>query len=338
MRARLAPVTARRWFMRHIRYILTSLAIISLYVVAAKLGLSLAYTTKQVTTVWPPSGIALAALLMFGVRYFPSVFLGALIANALTQEALLVAVGIAIGNTLEALVGNALLRRVFGFHKSFRAPRDVLVFGIAATLCTLVAASWGPLILASGGLIKMHNYWSVAATWWQGDLLGVLLFAPLIITYMDRRARREILSRWVEAVLLTILLGVASIVVFGELGHDSISYPYLLFPFLIWAAVRLTPIGAATGAVIIATIAVWFTVNGQGPFAGVIPLEEGLVDLQVYVIMLAATSLTIALVITAREAVEQELRERDLQLQEANKRITEILAGILDGNSPRRKK
>src|SRR5438105_1499422 len=103
------------------RYLLKLLALAFIYVALAKFGLSLAYSTEQVTTIWPPTGIALAALLILGQRYWPGIFLGAFIANITTDETAIIALGIAIGNTLEALTGAYLLRRIikldFGFSR-----------------------------------------------------------------------------------------------------------------------------------------------------------------------------------------------------------------------------
>src|SRR5207253_5366464 len=137
---------------------------------AAKLGLSLAFVAEQVTIVWPASGIALAVVLLFGYRFWPGVALGAFLANWTVHEPPLVAGGIAVGNTLEAVVGAWLLRRFVGFDNSLERLKDVFgLVTLAAGVSTTVSATIGVTSLCLGGVQSWGDFSSLWWTWWLGD-------------------------------------------------------------------------------------------------------------------------------------------------------------------------
>ena len=155
----------------------------AVYVVAADLGLRLALVADQVTLVWPPTGIALAALLVLGNRLTPGIALGAFVANITHHEPVGTACGIALGNTLEAVVGAWLLRRV-GFDPALERLRDVLALIVLAALgSTVVAATIGVTSLCLGGVQPWNAFASLWWTWWVGDAMGDLVMAPLLLVW-----------------------------------------------------------------------------------------------------------------------------------------------------------
>src|SRR5262245_14977688 len=163
------------------------LALALLYVLAARLGFSVALEAEQVTTVWPPTGIALAAVLLFGVRVWPAIALGAFVANVTMHEPFLTAVGVALGNTLEALVGAWLLRRLAGFDNRLERLRDVLALvALGALVSTTISATIGVLSLCLGGVQPWDQFGSLWALWWLGDASGALVVAPLLLTWAHR--------------------------------------------------------------------------------------------------------------------------------------------------------
>src|SRR5690349_16757603 len=167
------------------------LAIFAAYFVTARLGLSLAVITRQVTAVWPPTGIALAAVLIFGYRVWPAILVGAFLVNAMSFEPLGTALGIGVGNTLEAVTGVYLLRRFTAFGDSFARPRDAFSFiTLPALLATTVAAAIGTTSLCLGGVMSWHVFARVAWVWWVGDALGALVIAPLILSWKAPRPPR----------------------------------------------------------------------------------------------------------------------------------------------------
>src|SRR4029079_9435157 len=171
-------------------YLLRIVVLAGAYYVAAKLGLTLAFANRSVTAVWPPTGIALAALVLWGYRYWPGVAIGALLANGWTGVPIEVVLGITLGNTLEALTGAYLLRRVGRFRSSLRRVRDV--FGLVvlgAIVSTLVSATIGVASLRLGDAVSSDALGSTFRVWWPGDRGGGLrsgTLSPLLGTPLAR--------------------------------------------------------------------------------------------------------------------------------------------------------
>ena len=183
-----------------------SLLVAIVYFAGAELGLSLASAHENVTPVWPPTGIAIASLLIFGVRVWPGIFLGALAANILTSIPVTSTLGIAIGNTLEAVVAWFLLNRSKGWRKSFDSVGDVLTFVVyAVVLAPLVSATIGNLSVCFGDPNLWPRFWNLWLTWWMGDGFGALIVSPLLLSWsMSRRINRAGHSRDRESVYFAI--------------------------------------------------------------------------------------------------------------------------------------
>jgi diguanylate cyclase (GGDEF)-like protein/PAS domain S-box-containing protein len=232
------------------------------YVAAAKGGLALAYANSSVTAVWAPTGIALAALVLGGSRLWPAVAIGAALANTWTGLDALTVAAITTGNTLEAVVGAQLLRRLH-FDSGLRRLRDVLALVVAGSLCTIVSASVGLASLRLGGYLGGAEADFVWRTWWLGDLGGALLVAPVIFVLAAARPVRSIpRCRAAEAVALALAtVGVSAIIFSG-----AVPLEYLVLPVLIWAALRFRQAGAVLASVSMAAIAVGCTVSQLGPF------------------------------------------------------------------------
>jgi PAS domain S-box-containing protein len=283
------------------------------YVATAQFGLSLDAVHRVATAVWPPTGIALTALVLGGCRLWPGITCGAFLANLWAGAPVPVACGIALGNTLEALVGALLLQRLVDFSPALDRLRDVLgLVVLAAVLSTLVSATVGVTSGWLGGMIPAATFGKAWRTWWLGDATGALVVAPLLFVWSGRgRFSRPHL--WMaEAVAVCIAVGALSLLVFGGAVPNVIDSPYMLFPALIWAAVRLGPQGAITAMGLVSAIAVWGTARGLGPFAGQL-LHESLLALQAFLSIVAVTALVLAAVVAERrkaDAVAQEQRER----------------------------
>ncbi len=269
------------------------LALASLYFVLARLGLSVATVAQSVTLVWPSAGVALVALLLFGNRLWPGVALGALLVNALTPGVpFLSASGMAAGNTLAALLAAYLLRRA-GFRLSLERVRDVVLFLIlAAGLSSTMSATFGSLSLWSGGVIPREQLGMAWRVWWLGDLMGDLIVAPLLLSLVERAGRRKPPYRWKEAVGLSASLLAISLIAFGAFPilTSRLIHPYVVFPVLIWAALRFLVLGAAGANLIVAGTSVWATVDGRGPFSGG-TLGENLFQQQIFMAVVALTTL-----------------------------------------------
>ncbi|HZE68270.1 MAG TPA: MASE1 domain-containing protein [Pyrinomonadaceae bacterium] len=306
--------------------VLIVLAVAAVYFLAARLGLAFAFIHSNVSPVWPPTGIAIAAVLLFGKRVWPGIFLGALLANAVAPVSLPAAAGIALGNTLEAVLA-ALLLRFLAFHISFDRARDVFKFVIAASLCTTVSATMGTLTLCLSDAARWDQFGLLWLTWWLGDLTGALTAAPLLLTWSARSESRETGARYVETALLILLLSVSALVAFGGSWPAPLHYyplTRLIIPFLLWAAFRLGPRGVTLAIALLSTVAVWGTVNGAGPFIGATP-NDSLITLQLFIATNAVTFLFLAAVVEERRLAEEARRVDERRLA-TNLAISRILA------------
>jgi len=278
-----------------------------LYFGSAKLGLLAAVAHGVVSSAWPPTGVALAALLLAGVRYWPGIAIGALLLNATSGVSLLGAAGIAMGNTLEAVVGTLLLQRVARFRPSLDRLQDVLALVLlAGILSTAVSATVGVTSLLLSGSTPSTSVGRLWFVWWSGDAMGTLIAAPVFLTWLTTPRLREPLARAAEALTLLVILVALTSVLF----LTRISYVYAVFPFAIWAALRFGPRGAATATLLVSSLAVWYTLNGLGPFVAS-TLTHNLALLQSFIGLLAVTTLVIAALLTERTAAEQALTESE---------------------------
>jgi len=288
-----------------------------LYFAAGRFGLSLAAMHPSVSLVWPPTGLALAALLLFGSRLWPGIALGAFLLNALTNVPLGTAAGIAAGNTLEAVLGAYLLRRVAGFQNPLERLRDVLAFvTLAAGLSTAVGATIGVASLCLGGAAPWSVYGSLSLEWWLGDALGALVFAPVLLTWGTQSLTNWHPWRVTEAgTLLALLITVSNIRFGGWFGPKIGHYPpaIFVFPFVIWAALRFDPHVTATVILVVSATTTWGTVRYPDLFAGATP-GESLMVMQIFMSIMSVTGLVLAAAMKQRWRVEEALRGSETRL------------------------
>jgi len=309
-----------------LRYLAAVGLIAALYFVAGKFGLTLASVHTNVSPIWPPTGIALAAVLLFGVRVWPGVFLGALLVNLTTPIPLTATLVISIGNTLEA-VGAASLLRAFKFRNSLDRARDVFKFVCATVVCTMFAATIGNLSLTLLHSAQWSQFPLLWLTWWFGDLTGAVTVAPLILTWLAGTGHWLPRRRYLEATALILLLSVSAIVTFGGASPTAIKYyplSRLLIPFLLWASFRLGRRGVTVAITVVSAFAIWGTSHGSGPFIGT-TTNESLLTLQLFLASNAVTFLALVTVVEERRLGETRRRE-DQRRIEANLAVTRILA------------
>ena len=276
-------------------------ALAAIYTAVAKLGLGLDAVSGFATLVWPSTGLALVALLRFGFRLWPGIFLGALAVNVWVGAPVGVALGIAAGNTLEAMLGFYAVRRLAGFRGTFDSLRHVLglVLG-AAAVSTLASATLGVLSLSAGGIVRsLHQADETWCAWWVGDVLGDLTVAPLLLSWsgaFDRPPKAKPL-RMAEGLALAVALVVAADAVFFRPPEPirPFASPYVLFPLFVWAALRFELRGASLSTALTSVLAIWGTARGLGPFvAEGQGLARSLLGLQTFTGCAALTTLVVA--------------------------------------------
>jgi len=306
-----------------------------LYLAAGKLGLSVPFTNGNVSPVWPASGVALAAVLLWGYQVWPAITLAAFFVNFLSPVPTLSCIGIALGNTSSALAGGYLVRRFAKDRPCFERLRDLLgLMALGAAVAPMIAASVGVTTLLLTHVRAWSGFGTAWQVWWLGDAMGVLIITPMFFVKRRELIRSLTKSGIVEPLALLFGLLAACLAIFGRLGpgfkDDALAF--LAFPFVIWAAIRFRTFGAAVATLLIAAISVWCTAHGNGPFAKHNPLHDAAL-LQIFIAVTAITGLMLGAVITERaeagEASETKdklltaLRDAQVSLQEAHAQLEE---------------
>ncbi len=257
--------------------------VFALYFFTAKFGLKLDAVSGFATLVWPPTGIALAAVLLFGYRLWPSIALAAFAINLLTGAPFFVALGIAGGNTLEAIIAAFLLKR-FRFDITFKRARDTYLYVLfAALFATLIAATIGTSVLWLGGVITLAAYKATWIAWWSGDMLGALIVGYFLLNIIKTATLRG--SRLAEAVVVIAVFIAVNAILFFDLSGikavagESNSLSIVILVLLFYAGIRFGSIGAAWSLCVMLAIGVSGTVMGTGPYRDM-ALLQGLEQLQ----------------------------------------------------------
>src|SRR5262249_51433438 len=301
-----------------------------IYFIAGKLGLMLASLHASASPVWPPSGIALAALLLLGYRAWPAIVIGAFLVNVTTAGNVATSFAIATGNTLEALAGAWLVNRFAGGTNAFDHPQGVFKFALAAWISTIISSAFGVTSLVVAGFADWANYGAVWITWWLGDATGDLVFTPLVLLWSVASKRRWNKKEAAEVGALLLLLVLLSGMVFG--GWPAVTtrnYPIVLIcgPVVIWTAFRFKQRETATGIFILSAIAVWGTLHGFGPFVRGTQ-NQSLLALQWWTAVLSITAMALSAGMAERRRIEEELQQQKVLLLETANRTKDHFLGI----------
>ncbi|WP_176985500.1 MULTISPECIES: MASE1 domain-containing protein [unclassified Streptomyces] len=291
--------------------------IAALYFGSAELGLLQQLVRSQVTPLWPPSGIAVASLLLRGRRVWPGVALGAFLANVDLGPSLPAVLAITAGNTLAPVCSYLLLRRA-GFRNALDRLRDVLaLIFLGAFTGMLVSATTGTTTLLVSGALSAARFWPTWSVWWTGDAMGVLVVTPVLLVLSSARWPRNVrTSRWMEAVLL---VAATAAVGFVETGRAPLLF--LGFPLLVWAAFRFQLAGAAPCALAVSTFAIVAAARRTGPFAGH-DLLTNMITLQAFNGAAALTALLLGAVVSERDRNQREIVDACNQIAGMVSRIT----------------
>jgi signal transduction histidine kinase len=277
------------------------------YYLAGRLGLELAYLDGAVAALWPPAGLGLAVLYLYGIRLWPGIVIGDLLLADFAQPLGTVAAQ-TVGNTVSLIFAALLLRRVVGADARLERTKDVLALVLCAVVAALVSAAFGPPALRLGDVIAADELGRVFRTWTLSDACGVLVVAPAVLTWASsglRGIRRRDLAEGA--------IGLIVLVVLAELAPQR-DVPYIVFPVLLWAALRLGPRGAATAIVVVCSIVVWNTAREEGPFVRD-SITDSLLATQLFMATAALTSLLLAAV-----TAERIRAARALEVSEAAQR------------------
>jgi PAS domain S-box-containing protein len=290
------------------QYLVEMALVLLAYLLGGKIGLAIPFTSRNVSPVWPPSGIALAAILLVGYRIWPAVAIGAFLVNFFTPIPHVAALGIAVGNTAGPLVGAWLLRRIPLFHCSLSRLRDALGLIVFAGLVgTAISATLGTSVLFATHVSAWSSFGEAWRVWWLGDAMGVLIVAPLLLTFaglLSIRQPSQLLK--FGAILLGTVL--SCLLIFDRwlgfpAGEDM--FGFAVFPFVVWAAIQFEAPGAAVVSFLISAVAVWGTAHGAGPFVKGGALQN-VTLLQSFLAVISMSGITLAAVITDRARLIRE--------------------------------
>ncbi|MFD5417128.1 MASE1 domain-containing protein [Streptomyces sp. NPDC127069] len=300
--------------------LLLVLAVAAAYYATGRLGLlrQVSVGGAVVTPLWPPTGIALAALLKFGPRVWPGFAIGTYLAIEQLAAFQPADLGIVAGNVLAPLCAFLLLRAA-GFRPELDRLRDglALVF-LGGLLPMLISATAGSWTLVLTGNLSSGGFWPTWAAWWAGDTMGVLLVTPVLLALHWAPLPRDPL-RVAEAAALTVATIVATVAV----THSTMSLLFVVFPLLIWAAVRFQLAGAAPCALLVSVLAIWAATDHAGPFTGQ-SLLETMVNLQALNGAAALTGLLLAALVAEQNNVR-------LKIEEACEELAEVVAHLSPG-------
>ena len=301
------------------------LALTAVYFAAARFGLSLAFLNASASAVWPPTGIALGVLLLWGYRLWPGIVVGAFLANFVTQGTLATPLGIAAGNTLESLLAAWLVNQYANGRDAFDQARDIFKYILLAVVASpMVSATFGVTSLALSGFTIWADYWGIWSTWWLGDAVGALVVAPLMLIWAGSRSWRWEHRRVLEAGAVFACISLISFSTF----NGGVTTPigrylrFLLYPSALWAAYRFGQGGAINAAFLVSCVAIWGTLRHSGPFASENP-NESLLMLQAYMGTFTVTNLILGAVVSERKEAASALHAAKLDLTDANEKLAD---------------
>lgn len=270
----------------------------------------------MVTPLWPPTGVALACLLWMGLRVWPGIPLGTYLAIERISSFDLADAPILAGNTLAPVAGYLLLREA-GFRTEIDRLRDgvALVF-LGGLLPILISSTVGTATLVLTGDLPLSEFWPVWSAWWAGDAMGVLVVTPLLLVLRRARMPRDP-YRMAEAAVLAVIA--VPVTLFAT--RTSLSLLFLVFPLLIWAAVRFQLAGSAPCTLLVSVLAIAAATDRDGPFAGQTLLAI-MVNLQALNGAAALTGLLLAALVTEQNGIRLKIEQVCEDLAEVVQRLS----------------
>jgi len=313
-----------------------------LYYLAARLGYFLAFKDTTDLPAWPPSGIAFALIILLGRSSWPGVSLGALVANILAywnnkdlgQESILaISIFIALGQTLEVLAGNYLVKVWIKDPYPFKRAIDTFRFLFVALFMCMIGATFATLSLHFNGVITADSLLKNGFTWWVGSVVGILLFTPFILSVTQKQKFTFQTGRILEiGIFAACMIGIYFLLRLQYFNSTLVrALPYMTIPLMLWSAFRSNFLGTTTFALTISLISIYFTIQGVGPFL-LQNANETMLLLQIFIGMISVSAIVLSATVAERKQAENELTKFNVNLEtmiqertkELSKRNTEL--------------
>jgi diguanylate cyclase (GGDEF)-like protein/PAS domain S-box-containing protein len=301
--------------MQKMKYITLCFTLTVVYFLAAKLGLLFAFEQANVSPMWPSTGLAIAALVHYGYRLWPVIFVGALAVNATTEISIIASIGIASGNALEAIVASFFIHKLLG-GCPLKSVNNSFIFCVLLLAATTISATIGVTSLFLTYAINAEQITLLWITWWFGDAAGGLVFTPLLLVLANQLSISK--SKYYEFAALCTCIIISAIIVFSPMtAHLHYSLSFLLLPSIVWAALRFYQPGATITVAVYAMVAAISTANGISPFQGP-DINTSLLILQSFIVIIVITALALA-------ASADETRRAQAQLHESQNELSQLL-------------
>jgi signal transduction histidine kinase len=300
-------------------------AIAILYYLFARLGYFLAFEHTTALPTWPPSGIAFALIILMGRSAWPGITIGALVANIMAywntsglhpQAIIIISSSIAIGSTLEALIGNNLVQLWIKDSYPFKNTKNAFRFLFVTMIMCIVGAGIAALTLYFNNVTPIENLLKTGFSLWVGNAVGILLFTPFVLTISQKYNLKFSSEKGIEiGIFLILIIAINGLLHVDYLGPTlERSLPFLVLPFLLWLAFRFDLIVAIAAVLIISLVAVYTTIHGSGPFAMAASFDSMLL-LQVFIGVISTSTIILSATVKERFDAQLKLKEFNLNLE-----------------------
>jgi PAS domain S-box-containing protein len=301
----------------------------AVYFLGGLLGKQTSFLSGSMALVWPPAGIALAAILLFGYRFWPGVTLGAVLFSFMNGVPMgFFTLGTAIGNTMGAVVCTFLLRRTVDFNNAMERTRDAVAFvGLACILGTTVNAAFNVVSLAYAGAAPWPDLFPTLLEWWVPNALAAMVVAPLILAWGTPSALRWRPRLVIEAAICGIGLIIGTLISFQSwfvYGIQNYPLAYLPFPFLVWGSLRFGQRGATTGTLLVSALAIHSLLGRRGPFVTTLE-RDSLMLIGSYIGILAVTNMLLAAGAAERRQAEGDLSQSEKRFRAVVEDQTDLI-------------
>lgn len=289
-----------------------------LYYLAARLGYFFAFENTTALPTWPPSGIAFALMILLGRQTWPGITIGSLIANIMAfwnnpelppQTIIIVSSLIALCNTLEAVVGNYLVKHWIKSEYPFKSTKNTYRFLFVSLIMCLVGTGLGTCGLYINGVIGSSALLRTGFSWWVGNVVGILLFTPFILACAEKIVFRISSKKLVEVgIFLLTLISIYLLLQVDYLIPTLVrALPFLILPFLLWLAFRFDLIVAITGILITSLISIYATILGKGPF-NLADSYNSMLLLQIFIGVMSISTIILSATVKERLEIQHKLQ------------------------------
>ena len=303
--------------------------LIAVYFLGGLLGKNASFLSGSIALVWPPAGIALAAMLLFGYRFWPGIALGSVLFSFINGVPLgFFTLATAIGNTVGALVCTYLLRQLASFNNALERTRDVTSYiGLACMVGTTVNAAFNVVGLIHAGAAEWDDLFPTILQWWVPNALAALVVTPFLLTWATPCALRWNSRLVAEAVVCGAGLAAGTLISFHSwfvYGIQNYPLAYLPFPFLVWASLRFGQRGAATGTLLVSALAIYSLLQDRGPFVANTEVNS-LMLIGSYIGILAVTNMLLAAAAAERRQAERAMSESERRFRAVVEDQTDLI-------------